>query len=205
MDIDALSPGFKVEEFRIVRKLGAGGMSVVYLAEDLFLGRSVALKLMRVPEECSTEESRNRLLLRFEREAHVLAVLEHPSILPVYRRGVDSGTGCPFYAMKAILLSETEMRNLCENVFHSPLPRQWGRWAEAPQSLTLSVLLEGGKTLPQEMVARMGAELAEAIACAHRSNPPVVHRDIKPGNILFDVSGRALLCDFGIAGRAHTE
>lgn len=197
-----LHPGTVVGgDFELVRPLGEGGMSVVWLARDIALGRDVALKLMTPPEGASAESMRRRL----RREAHILAVAEHPSILPVYRRGEDEATGLSFYAMKACLVSGAEMRRLCADVFGCALPRHPERWDAAPRALSLADLLEGGKALPQGAVARFGEDLAEAVAAAHAMSPPVVHRDIKPSNVLFDHDGRAMLADFGIASRLHDD
>jgi serine/threonine protein kinase len=173
-------------------------MGSVWLARDRSLGRDVALKLLRAPDAESVERARRR----FEREARILAAAEHPSILPVWRRGEDPSTGLSFYAAKACLLSGADVRRLCSAVFGCPLPRDPARWDAAPRALTLADLLEGGKALPPRAVARIGEDLAGAIAAAHALAPPAVHRDVKPGNILFERDGRAVLADFGIASRA---
>ena len=140
----ALRPGLVVgEEFELVRPLGEGGMGSVWLARDRSLGRDVALKLLRAPDAESVERARRR----FEREARILAAAEHPSILPVWRRGEDPSTGLSFYAAKACLLSGADVRRLCSAVFGCPLPRDPARWDAAPRALTLADLLEGGKEI----------------------------------------------------------
>jgi eukaryotic-like serine/threonine-protein kinase len=88
-------PDLRGTRYRLLERIGAGGMGTVYLAEDSVLGRHVALKILDVPDAGS------ELAARLLREAHVLARLEHPGIVPVH----DAGTladGRPFYAMKFV-------------------------------------------------------------------------------------------------------
>ncbi len=194
-------------DFELVRPLGEGGMGVVWLALERPLGRHVALKVMR-PSESQTRAN------RFEREARALAALNHPSIISVLRTGVDSDSGLHYIATPAILLTQGEIRNLCDNVLGCPYPK----WADAHRPdiansgsrgssssetsvggmpLTLADFLDGGKALPETAVARIARDLAGALAAAHAAG--ILHRDVKPSNILFDATGRALLADFGLA------
>ena len=178
-------------DFELVRPLGEGGMGVVWLAEERPLGRKVALKVMR-PSESRTRAS------RFEREARALAALNHPSILSVLRTGIDAETGLHYIATPAILLSPDEIRHLCDEVLRCPYPSnllQPLHGVAVP--LTLADLLDDGKALPETAVARMARDLAGALAAAHAAG--ILHRDVKPSNILFDATGRAMLADFGLA------
>ena len=195
----ALRPGLVLGgEFELVRPLGEGGMGSVWLARDRSLGRDVALKLLRAPDDPG---ARARLRDGFEREARILAAADHPSILPVWRRGEDPATGLAFYAMKACLLSAEDVRRLCAGALGCALPRDFARRGDGPRALTLADLLAGGKALPPPVVARIGEDLAGALRCAHALAPPAVHRDVKPANVLFERDGRAVLADFGIASR----
>lgn len=195
-----------IDGFNILRPLGEGGMGEVWLAKDLALNREVALKIIK--PKTSHEETHEQ---RFRRESRLLAAIDHPSIVPVYRSGTDEGSGLAFFTMKAELLSPDEIRCLCDGVFGCAYPRFLFETADSGEkrSLSLRDLLEGHKTLPETTVARMGAQLAEALDALHAHKPPIVHRDIKPSNILFDASGRALLSDFGLAktlrGETDTE
>ena len=178
-------------DFELVRPLGEGGMGVVWLAEERPLGRKVALKVMR-PAESRTRAS------RFEREARALAALNHPSILSVLRTGIDAKTGLHYIATPALLLTPEEIRHLCDEVLRCPYPSnllQPLHGVAVP--LTLADLLDDGKALPEGTVARMARNLAGALAAAHAAG--ILHRDVKPSNILFDAAGRALLADFGLA------
>ena len=205
-----LAPGqVFANDFELLRPLGAGGMGEVWLARERPLGREVALKVMRDSEGPARSE-------RFRREARALASLEHPSILPVLRGGEDPATRRPFIAMRAVLLSPEEIRRLCRDVLRCPLPRgaaeasvdphaesaepaefSGGAGGGAARPLALADLLDGGKALPQEAVLRLARDLAGALGVAHAAG--ILHRDVKPSNVLYDASGRALLADFGLA------
>src|SRR5881397_3895163 len=147
--------------YALERELGRGGMAVVYLARDVRLDRSVAIKLL--PPELAAQD---KLRDRFMREARTAARLSHPHIVPIH--AVDEVGGFVFYVM-AYVDGET----LAERVMsRGPLPP-----AEATRVLR---------------------EVAWALAYAHAQG--VVHRDVKPANILLERgTGRAMVTDFGIA------
>ncbi|MEU8518947.1 protein kinase [Streptomyces sp. NPDC048577] len=150
--------------YRIVRRLGRGGMGVVWLAVDEVLGREVAVKELRTFTDAAGPEL-DELRVRLSREARAAARVSHPGVVAVH--DVAEHEGRPFVVMERV---------------------------DGP-SLD-DVLAERGVLDPPE-AARIGANVLEALAAAHAVG--VLHRDVKPGNILLDRSGRVALTDFGIA------
>jgi hypothetical protein len=149
---------FEIPGYRIVRRLGLGGMATVYLATQESLGRSVAVKVL-VSERAPSDD----LVKRFENEARTIARLVHPHIVTIFDVGRTS-TGQIYYTMPYLPNGDLAGRNLRD----SP-----------------------------EQVADIMHALAEALCCAHDHG--IVHRDVKPENVLFDKLDRPLLADFGIA------
>ncbi|MFO0841792.1 MAG: serine/threonine-protein kinase [Gemmataceae bacterium] len=199
-------------EYRLLREVGRGGMGVVYEAEQVSLGRHVALKLL--PPQARLNPT---FLERFRREAKAAAQLHHTNIVPVF--GVGEHNGTPFYAMQFIA-GEGLDRVLAD------LRRLRGAGGEPPGEAA-SVLLSGlssptaagdtathplGRVTPPSGsglsasgpegeffrgVARLGLQVAEALAHAHKQG--VLHRDIKPSNLLLDAHGTVWVTDFGLA------
>jgi beta-lactam-binding protein with PASTA domain/predicted Ser/Thr protein kinase len=151
--------------YTVVRKLGAGGMANVYLAEDQELGRRVAIKILN--ERHANDE---QFVERFRREAKNAAALSHPNIVSIYDRGEAEGT---YY----IAMEYLEGRSLKELIV-----------ARGPAPLTVAV--------------EYARQILSALRFAHRHG--IVHRDIKPHNVLVDAEGRVKVTDFGIA-RAGTS
>jgi serine/threonine-protein kinase len=154
--IDTLFDG----RYRIVRKLGSGGMADVYLAEDQELGRRVAIKILN-----ERHAHDDQFVERFKREATNAAGLSHPNIVSVYDRGEAEGT---YY----IAMEYLEGRNLKE-------------------------LLRRRGPMPVKLALRYSRQILDALRFAHRNG--IVHRDIKPHNVLVDSEGRLKVTDFGIA------
>src|SRR6266540_2208560 len=146
--------------YRVVRKLGSGGMADVYLAEDEELGRRVAIKILN--ERHANDE---QFVERFRREAKNAAGLSHPNIVSIYDRGEAEGT---YY----IAMEYLDGRSLKELVV-----------ARGP--------------LPIGDAIAFTREVLSALRFAHRKG--VVHRDIKPHNVMADADGRLKVTDFGIA------
>jgi serine/threonine-protein kinase len=146
--------------YRIERKLGAGGMANVYLAEDQELGRRVAIKIL--DDRHAADDS---FIERFRREAKNAAGLSHPNIVSIYDRGEAEGT---YY----IAMEYLDGRSLKELIV-----------SRGPAPIKLSI--------------DYARQTLAALAAAHRQG--IVHRDIKPHNVLVGPEGRLKVTDFGIA------
>ena len=149
---------FEIPGYRMVRRLGLGGMATVYLAIQRSLGRPVAVKVLAIDHTHSEE-----LVRRFEHEARTIARLDHPHIVSIFDVGRTS-TGQIYYTMPYLPNGDLATRNLRED-----------------QARTLEIM----------------RALADALGYAHEHG--IVHRDVKPENVLFDKLDRPMLADFGIA------
>jgi eukaryotic-like serine/threonine-protein kinase len=150
--------GQEFGHYRVLARLGEGGMGVVYLADDLALERRVALKFL---SSASTDPAARARLVH---EARAAAALLHPGVCPVYE--IAEADGRTFIAM-----AHLDGRTLRERLCAGPLPL-----AEA---------------------LAIARQLAEALAAAHAHG--IVHRDVKPANVMLLPDGRAVLMDFGLA------
>jgi serine/threonine-protein kinase len=159
--IDKLFDG----RYKIVRKLGAGGMADVYLAEDQELGRRVAIKILN-----DRHANDDQFIERFRREAKNAAALNHPNIVSIYDRGE------------------------AEDTYYIAMEYLDGR--------TLKELVVGRGPAPVNVAVEYARQILSALRFAHRHG--IVHRDIKPHNVLVDREGRVKVTDFGIA-RAGTS
>jgi tetratricopeptide (TPR) repeat protein len=157
---DDVAAGEAIGRYRVVRRLGRGGMGVVYLAHDPRLDRMVALKLL--PTHLSTDPAARS---RLEQEARAASALDHPNIVTVYEIA-DAADGRVFIAMA-----------LCEGP-------------------TLREELDDG-VLPVARVVELAAQIADGLGSAHARG--VVHRDVKPRNIIVTGNGTARIVDFGVA------
>jgi tRNA A-37 threonylcarbamoyl transferase component Bud32 len=162
--------------YKILEKLGAGGMGVVYRAEDVVLNRKVALKFLPL-KALSSEEGRARFL----QEARTAAALNHPNICTVYEvNQVDPGS---------VLIPDKEMKLIAEG---SPFIAM-----ELVEGSSLRDILDRSPTLPLEQFLEISIQMAEGLAEAHSRG--VVHRDLKPQNVMLTQQGRLKILDFGLA------
>jgi serine/threonine protein kinase len=182
-------------DFRILRGVGRGGMGIVYEAEQLSLGRRVALKVLPF---AATMDSRH--LQRFQNEARAAASLEHPHIVPVY--GVGCERGVHYYAMKFIegqSLAQVidELRNAKET--HHKGTKDTKKNQDTAVSSLCSLCLCGSNDF-YKSIAELGIQAAEALEHAHSLG--IVHRDIKPANLMIDGRSALWITDFGLARTA---
>jgi serine/threonine protein kinase/Tfp pilus assembly protein PilF len=145
--------------YKVVQKLGEGGMGEVFLAEDTKLNRQVALKFL--PSQFASEES---FKARFKREAQAAAALNHPNIITIHE--VSEYEGRPYIAMEYV------------------------------EGQSLKGLI-GKKDMTINQVFDIAIQICEGLTKAHQQG--IVHRDVKPQNILVDKDGRARILDFGLA------
>jgi len=160
-----MEPGRSLLHYRLVEKIGEGGMGVVWKAVDTSLGREVAIKIL--PDHFAAEPER---LARFEREARVLASLNHPQIAGIYglheAPSTTSGPATRFLSMELV-----PGEDLATLLARGPLPL--------------------GRALD---IAR---QVAQAVEAAHENG--VIHRDLKPANVRLMPSGEVKVLDFGLA------
>jgi serine/threonine protein kinase/tetratricopeptide (TPR) repeat protein len=154
-----------IAHYRIIKKLGAGGMGEVYLAQDTKLDRKVAIKVLR-PDSVTQENLKKRLI----REAQAAAKLDHPNICAIY--DVNEADSLTFIVMQYI-----EGETLADKMERKPL--------------RLSTVLS------------IAEQAAEALAEAHAHN--LIHRDIKPHNIMITPRGQLKILDFGLAKQLRSS
>jgi len=159
----------KIGNYQIIEEIGRGGNAIVYLAFDEKLARPVALKVLHA---FAHHPNREKIIERFRRGAQAAARLNHPNILPVYDFGEWQGT---FYIVMQHVQGQTLRQYLLGEIEE----------IRAVEPLAPSEAVD--------IVRQVGA----ALAYAHRHN--VVHRDVKPSNILLAEDGRVYLADFGLA------
>ena len=154
-----LALGARLGAYEITGRIGAGGMGEVYRAKDTKLGRDVAIKTL--PSAFASDKDR---LARFDREAKLLAALNHAHIASIY--GLDTHEGTQYLVMELV------------------------------EGETLEVKVKDG-ALSVEDALRIALQIAGALEAAHEKG--VVHRDLKPGNVMLTRDGQVKVLDFGLA------
>ncbi len=157
-DLDLI--GKTIGNYKIISKLGSGGMAIVYKAHELSLNRIVALKVLS-----SHLSENNEFIKRFEREARAAAKLNHPNIIQIYAIGEEEGIH--FFSMEYV------------------------------KGKTLAEIIEKEKRLIYDKAIPIIIQTAEALSEAHKHG--IVHRDMKPSNIMVNDNGTVKVTDFGIA------
>ena len=190
----------RLGDFEVVRELGRGGMGVVYEAHQVSLNRKVALKVLGGGLGLT-----GKAVQRFRREAEAAAKLHHTNIVPVYATGEQDGTH--FYAMELIEGPSLDhvIRQMRQPGGSAPPPAnpdvtgpyvpQAESSSDSPSPLSSASLGSGSPYF--DTVARMVAEVADALDYAHQNG--IIHRDVKPSNLLLSPQGRLSINDFGLA------
>lgn len=199
---EASEPAAKqIGEYKIVREIGRGGMGVVYEAHQESLNRRVALKIL--PFAAVLDQ---RQIARFRNEAQSAAQLHHPHIVPVFAVGQEHGVY--YYAMQFIDGKSMEAAIHELRAVSGVTPTQGTtrvRGAKDGSTTTIgfnrnSVLSSEGSIRSSEFfrgVARLGREAAQALQHAHDYG--IIHRDVKPSNLMLDLQGKLWVTDFGLA------
>jgi serine/threonine protein kinase/Tol biopolymer transport system component len=173
-----LKSGTKLGPYEVISALGAGGMGEVYRARDTKLGREVALKVL--PEAFASDAER---MARFEREAKLLASLNHPNIAAIYGFEDSRATGVPACALIMELVEGQTLAEMISGAGEAKDAR--ARVPAPPKALSLD------EALP---IAR---QISEGLEYAHDRG--IVHRDLKPANVKVTPDGAVKILDFGLA------
>jgi serine/threonine-protein kinase len=191
----AISTGDRLGRYEILEPLGAGGMGEVYRAHDDRLDRDVAIKVL--PEEVAQDDAR---LARFEREAKLLASLNHQNIATLYG------------------LEQFEVGGEDVGAGFTPAPDVEGAGDEPPpyersgpvqclimelaEGETLAERIKRG-AIPVDDALPIALQIAEGLEAAHEQG--IIHRDLKPANVMLSPEGKVKILDFGLAKAWHDE
>jgi serine/threonine protein kinase len=195
-----------LDDYRLISELGRGGMGIVYLAQQISLGRRVAVKVLPC---AGALDARRRQ--RFMNEAQAAAGLRHRHIVPIF--GVGCARGVHYYAMQLIngpplsaVLRDMRDGSRLESAWTASTALDIGALTPGPVA-TNDRATDAKSTGPSglarpghdyfHLIARLGRQVALALDYAHQCG--VIHRDVKPANLLLDQAGDVWLTDFGLA------
>jgi len=183
----ALTSGTRIGSYEILSPIGAGGMGEVYRARDAKLGREVAIKVL--PASFARDAER---MARFEREAKVLASLNHPNIAAIYGFEDSGGT-------HALVMELVEGPTLSDRIGAAAAaisPTTTGLKSASPQA-------SQARPVPIDEALRIARQIADALEYAHEKG--IVHRDLKPANIKISRDDAVKILDFGLAKAVQGE
>lgn len=194
-------PSQVLGDYRLIREIGRGGMGVVYEAEQVSLGRRVALKVL---PSAAALDPRHRQ--RFQVEVQAVALLRHDHIVPIFGVGCDQGAH--YFAMQ--LIDGPSLTQIIQDLKHEQTPEtspvdELSRGLESSGSRLFHIKSRLSRSAVHSSTirercrtaARLGLEAAEALEHAHQLG--VIHRDVKPSNLLVDAQGKLWVADFGLA------
>ncbi len=210
---DALPPNTILGDYRLIREVGRGGMGIVYEADQVSLGRRVALKVLSGAGALDPKK-----LQRFQVEVQAIAQLHHPQIVPIFAVGSEHGTH--YYAMQyidgptladVIHLHRHLGREATTGAARGPDPSSNETASSGPGEPSANPCDQGliGASpsglanrpcrwpVAFRALAQLGIQAAEALDHAHSMG--ILHRDIKPSNLLIDARGNLWITDFGLA------
>jgi formylglycine-generating enzyme required for sulfatase activity/tRNA A-37 threonylcarbamoyl transferase component Bud32 len=180
--------GGRFGPYRVLRELGRGSQGTVFLAEDTRLSRRVALKILPAYRSGGRDRSE-----RFAREAELASRLDHPGLCAVYERGTAGRTA--FLAMRYV---EGETLSA-----HLARARRLADFDGRSRAIRLGADATGSERAAIDAVLVLFEKVANALHAAHEAN--LIHRDVKPGNIVVDRHGEPVLLDFGLARDVDSE
>jgi serine/threonine protein kinase len=195
--------GVRFGPYRIIREIGRGGMGIVYEAEEAGTGRRLALKVLPcsgLPDPAARE--------RFDREAEALKRLGHPNVMPI----LDFLPLGRFSAIAMPLIEGRDLRTICHQLERAQRGGSGGgldpgrarpEYLVAHPDQPADTAKMGGDSPGWRAIALIGLQAARALSHAHERG--VLHRDVKPSNLVLDRAGRVLLTDFGLAGRVDVD